>query len=100
MSFPAFQPFCQNNLLKNYNFFKLQNTHKMATILFPSSFRCDCGEEQHFGENTIKEIKKMSQKKPVRLDDGKHVIVFDRGNPIEIFCPELGSCPITDIEHI
>jgi len=25
----------------------------MATELYPSSFRCDCGEELHFSESTI-----------------------------------------------
>jgi len=39
----------------------------MATELYPSSFRCDCGEELHFSERAIKEMRKMSKKKQVRL---------------------------------
>ncbi|XCN73608.1 MAG: hypothetical protein Q3M24_02310 [Candidatus Electrothrix aestuarii] len=38
----------------------------MATELFPSSFRCDCGEELDFFEGTVREMKKMSKNKEVR----------------------------------
>ncbi|MBC2713636.1 MAG: hypothetical protein HGJ94_22400 [Desulfosarcina sp.] len=66
--------------------------------LFPSSFRCDCGEELDFFENTIRDMKKMSKKKRVRLGEGKHTIVFYKGEAIEILCPKLGNCSITDSE--
>lgn len=42
----------------------------MATELFPSSFRCDCGEELDFFEGTVREMKKMSKNKEVRLGEG------------------------------
>jgi hypothetical protein len=35
----------------------------MAVELFPSSFRCDCGQELDFFENTVQEMKKMSAKR-------------------------------------
>jgi len=68
----------------------------MAIELFPSSFRCDCGQELDFFENTIRDIKKMSKKKRVRLGEGKHTVVFYKGEAVEIFCPKLGKCIITD----
>jgi len=34
---------------------------EMAIELFPSSFRCDCGQELGFFENPIRDMKKMSQ---------------------------------------
>ena len=46
----------------------------MAIELFPSSFRCDCAQELDFFENTIREMKKMSKKKRVRLGEEKHTI--------------------------
>jgi len=70
----------------------------MATELAPSSYRCDCGEELDFFENTISEMELMSKKKRVRLEESKHTIVFDRGEAREIICPKLGNCPITDYE--
>ncbi len=70
----------------------------MATEIFPSSFRCDCGQELDFFESTIQEMKKMSKKKQVRLGENKHTIVFDKGKAIEILCPKLKKCTITDEE--
>jgi hypothetical protein len=46
----------------------------MAVEIYPSSFRCDCGQELDFFENTIRDMKKMSKYKRVRLgeeDQGK-----------------------------
>ena len=43
-------------------------------------------------------MKKMSKKKRVRLGEGKHTIVFYKGEAIEILCPKLGNCIITDSE--
>ncbi len=70
----------------------------MATELFPSSFRCDCGEELDFSENTVQKMKKMSKKKEVRLGEGDHTILFRKGEAREILCPKSGICPITDYE--
>jgi len=70
----------------------------MATELFPSSFRCDCGEELNFFENTVRNMKKMSKNKRVRLGESEHTIVFFKGEAIEILCPKLGKCAPTDYE--
>ncbi len=51
----------------------------MATELFPSSFRCDCGLELDFFENTIRDMEKVSKKKRVRLGGEKHTIIFYKG---------------------
>jgi hypothetical protein len=62
----------------------------MPEEIFPSSYRCDCGHESHFFEGTIREMKEMSRKKKVRLADSEpdeHVIVFYRGEMVEIRCP-------------
>ena len=47
-------------------------------------------------ENTIRDMKKMSKKKRVRLGEGKHTVVFYKGEAVEILCPKLGKCIITD----
>jgi hypothetical protein len=70
----------------------------MATELFPSSFRCDCGVELDFSESTIQEMKKMSKNKQVKLGEGKHTILFYKGEAKEILCPKLKKCSITDFE--
>ena len=70
----------------------------MATELFPSSFRCDCGEELDFSEGTVQEMKKMSKKKEVRLGEGNHTVLFRKGEARGILCPKSGNCPITDYE--
>ncbi|MFQ5617107.1 MAG: hypothetical protein ACE5GO_11705, partial [Anaerolineales bacterium] len=60
----------------------------MPKELFPSSYLCDCGHQSDFFENTIREIKKMSRKKKVHLDDSEgHTIVFYRGKMVDILCP-------------
>ena len=62
----------------------------MPEEIFPSSYRCDCGHESNFFENTVREMKKMSRRKEVRLADSEpdeHVIVFYRGEMTEIICP-------------
>jgi hypothetical protein len=43
-------------------------------------------------------MKKMSKKKQVRLGEGKHTIIFYKGEAIEILCPKLGKCIITGSE--
>lgn len=71
----------------------------MAKELFPSSFECNCGNESHFCENTVRDMKRMSKKKRVRLgDDYKHTIVFHKEKAVEIICPKLGSCKISAYE--
>ena len=74
----------------------------MAKELFPSSYECDCGHESHFFENTIKEMKHMSEKKEVRLGDAskknEHSIIFYKGEATEIKCPRLGNCIISEYE--
>ena len=58
----------------------------MAIELYPSSFRCDCGHESHFFENTIRDMKKISKRKREILGDGEnneHKIVFFQGKAIE-----------------
>jgi hypothetical protein len=70
----------------------------MATEIYPSSFRCDCGEDLGFSESTIREMKKMSKNKQVRLGEGKHTILFYKGTAKEIICPKLKKCAITDWE--
>ena len=74
---------------------------KMAKELFPSSFKCDCGHESHFFENTVKEMKRMSKNKKIRLsdsEDNQPTIVFYRGKVIHVICPQLGDCLISDFE--
>ena len=73
----------------------------MAKEIFPSSFECDCGHESHFFESTIKEMRRMSKNKKVRLRDSEndeHTIIFDRGKAIEVICPKLGKCVISDVD--
>jgi hypothetical protein len=51
----------------------------------------DCGHQSDFSENTVKEMKTMSQKKKVYLADAapeEHTIVFHRGKLVEIQCPK------------
>lgn len=67
----------------------------MAKSIFPSSYECDCSHESHFSENTIREMKRMSRRKRVKLgDDDKHYIIFYQEEAIEIICPKLGKCEI------
>src|SRR2546422_5274796 len=63
----------------------------MPQEIFPSSFECDCGHQSDFSENTVKEMKTMSQKKKVYLADSapeEHTIVFYRGKMVAIQCPK------------
>jgi hypothetical protein len=70
----------------------------MLKEIFPSSFECDCGHQSDFFENTIREMKAMSQKKKVYLADSapeEHTIVFHRGKLVEIQCPKQPQSPDT-----
>lgn len=62
----------------------------MPKEIYPSSYLCDCGHQSDFFENTIREVKRMSQKKKVRLADSmpnEHTIIFYRGQMVDIVCP-------------
>ncbi len=70
----------------------------MPKEIFPSSFACDCGHQSDFSENTVREMKTMSQKKKVYLADSapeEHTIVFYRGKMVEIQCPKQLQSPNT-----
>ena len=70
----------------------------MPKEIFPSSFECDCGHQSHFFENTVRELKAMSQKKKIYLADSapeEHTIVFHRGKLVEIQCPKQSRSPDT-----
>src|SRR2546428_5009782 len=70
----------------------------MPKEIFPSSFACDCGHQSDFFENTVREMKAMSQKKKVYLADSapeEHTIVFYRGKMVEIQCPKQLQSPET-----
>ena len=66
----------------------------MPREIFPSSYECDCGYVAHFFENTVKEVKKLSQAKRQWLADGtgteKHIVVFDDGEMTTMLCPKQG----------
>lgn len=73
----------------------------MAKHLYPSSFVCNCGHESDFFEDTVTEMENMSKEKKTHLGDGEdeeHTIVFNKGEAVEIICPKLGKCKITEIE--
>jgi hypothetical protein len=74
----------------------------MATHLYPSSYRCDCGHELNFFENTIREMSEISRKrsKPQTIGEGddRHCVEFKRGNAVAVICPKLGRCAIKDQE--
>lgn len=73
----------------------------MASILYPSSFRCDCGHESHFVERTVRELEKMSRRKKQVLGDSdspEHDIEFEGGRAVAVRCPKLGRCLITETE--
>ena len=68
----------------------------MATFLFPSSYRCDCGYECHFFENTVLEMSRLSRRRPQFLVEDGHEIEFRGGEAVAVLCPSLGRCPIVD----
>ncbi len=71
----------------------------MAEFLFPSSYRCDCGHESHFSEGTVRELARMSQRKPQHLADSEvdeHTIEFKNGQAAAVICPRLGRRKIED----
>src|SRR2546426_12694131 len=65
--------------------------YHMPKEIFPASFECDCGHQSDFSENSVREMKAMSQKKKVYLADSapeEHTIVLHRGKLVEIQCPK------------
>ena len=71
----------------------------MAEFLFPSSYRCDCGHESHFSENSVRELTRMSLRKNQYLGDSEpdeHEIEFSHGQAAAVLCPRLGRCKILD----
>ncbi|MGA2824153.1 MAG: hypothetical protein ABSE72_11575 [Bacteroidales bacterium] len=73
----------------------------MPKEIFPSSVVCDCGQECHFFERTIRELKKMSIRKKGQVliaDDGEHEIIFENGEFVAMYCPkEQKEIPVTTI---
>ena len=67
----------------------------MPKEIFPSSYRCDCGYQSDFCENTITEMKRVSIRRPQRLgsDDGEHIVVFNggEGEMTAMWCPKFGK---------
>jgi hypothetical protein len=73
----------------------------MARLIFPSSFKCDCGHQSDFFENTVRqlgELSRRSRKAQVLSDTetNRHRIVFLDGRADTVICPDLGECKITD----
>jgi len=68
----------------------------MPKEVFFSSYRCDCGHRIDFSEDTISEVKQKSKTRRLWLietcDDptAEHVVVFDRGEMVDILCSEDG----------
>jgi hypothetical protein len=68
----------------------------MAKEIYPSSYKCDCGHQSDFCENTVREAKAMSYKKKIYLVDSEreeHTIVFYKGEMVEILCPNSTPRP-------
>jgi len=74
----------------------------MAMRLIPTSYRCDCGHESHFCENTVKELEAKSLRKKQCLVDSdreaEHRIEFSGGEAAAVLCPHLGRRKITGWE--
>ena len=66
----------------------------MPEEIFPSGFKCDCGHEFGFFENTVNELKRMSFEKEVCLSDGgpaPHRVYFLEGAFVRMYCPKTGK---------
>ncbi len=73
----------------------------MAVHLIPSSYRCDCGHQSDFCENTVNEISAKSHKREQHLADStkeEHTIEFSGGKAVAVLCPRLGRKKITGWE--
>ena len=60
----------------------------MPIEIYPSSYKCDCGYQCDFSENTINElkIKSMKRKQYLIADDNKHEVIFYQGVMIAVHC--------------
>jgi hypothetical protein len=72
--------------------------HPISTSIIPSSYHCGCGYECHFFENTIREMGRISQRKPQFLVEDGHRIEFSKGEAVAVHCSMLGRCPIAETE--
>jgi len=69
----------------------------MPKEMFFSSYRCDCGHQIDFSENTVGEVKQKSKRKRQWLIETcedptrEHVVVFDGGEMVDILCPDDGG---------
>ncbi len=65
----------------------------MPKEIYPSAYLCDCGFVCDFFENTVREIKKASNKRRQYLiaDDGMHEVVFCEGGMVDVICPKLSK---------
>ncbi len=73
----------------------------MAVELYPSSYRCDCGHQSDFCENTVREISEKSKKKKQVLGDSgepEHCIESYGGEAVAVLRPKLGRRKITGWE--
>ncbi|HEY3242800.1 MAG TPA: helix-turn-helix domain-containing protein [Phycisphaerae bacterium] len=65
----------------------------MPKEIYPSSYECDCGQQLHFFENTIREMKQISFRKRAGIGEGddRHGVIFHKGQMVAIFCPKAGK---------
>ena len=65
----------------------------MPREIYPSSYVCDCGQESHHFEDTIRELKAESHRRRQTLvaDDGEHKIIFRDGKMVAMYCPVAGK---------
>src|SRR5438128_10487523 len=80
-----------------YRAYGLMKESPMPKEIFPSSFECDCGHQSDFFENTVREMKAMSQKKKVYLADAapeEHTIVFYRGKMVATNLAKTSFTPV------
>jgi hypothetical protein len=75
----------------------------MTTRIFPSSFRCDCGDVSHLSEGVVRSMVEQARKRG--RDEGiignekpEHTIWFSADGPFLVVCPELGRREITGTE--
>ncbi|MCE5231234.1 hypothetical protein LLG95_16785 [bacterium] len=58
----------------------------------PSSYVCSCGARSDHFENTIREMKEKSRRRRQALiaDDDEHMIIFEGGEMVAMYCPKAG----------
>jgi len=72
----------------------------MAQRIVPSSFKCDCGHQSHFGVGTVWDMEAESRRRHKRMllldsEAEEHAIEFEEGEATTVICPKLGRCRIT-----